>query len=105
MAEMPDFQRSFIYYTTVNHPIWVRIQIDCRCQVIDRATGATDEYVLSVRTQTGLRDIPIDESHDPGYDFWFIFGKDHVFTRREHTSTYNNNPTVVTAADGIFVER
>jgi hypothetical protein len=62
---------------------------------VDAATGAADEYVLGVRTQTGLRSNPPSDSVDPGYDFWMIFSRRHVFIRRVHTSSYNDNSTRV----------
>ena len=94
-ATATDFSRSFIYYVPKGAPIWVRIQIDCRCEALDPATGRTDDYVLSVRTQTGLRTNPPSDAVDPGYDFWMIFGNRHVYIRRVHTSSYNRNPTQV----------
>ncbi len=50
-----DFSRSYCYYVPVGHTIWVRIQAECRCEVFDRAQGTSDEYVLGIRVQTGLR--------------------------------------------------
>lgn len=88
-----DFSRSFIHYEPRSEPIWVRIRIDCRCEVFDPATGAVDEYVLGVRTQTGLRTEPPSDVLDPGYDFWMIFSKKEVYIRRVHTSAYNRNPS------------
>ena len=88
-----DFSRSFIYYEPRSEPIWVRIRIDCRCEIFDPATGAVDEYVLGVRTQTGLRTNPPSDVLDPGYDFWMIFSKKEVYIRRVHTSAYGRNPS------------
>ena len=48
-----DFSRSFCHFQGAK--IWVRIQIECRYQVFDRNTDQVDEYLLTVRTQTGLR--------------------------------------------------
>ena len=90
-----DFARSFCYYVPRSQPIWVRIQAECRCEVVDRQTGHTDEYVLGVRTQTGLRTTPPSDALDPGYDFWMIFSRQHIFIRRGHTSAYTRNPTRV----------
>ncbi len=92
---MTDFARSFCYYTVPTHTIWVRIQAECFCTVTDHRTGQTDEYVLGVRTQTGLRTIPPSDAHDPGYDFWMIFSRRHIFVRRGHASAYSHNPTRV----------
>jgi len=92
-ATATDFSRSYCYYIPKSVPIWVRIQIECRCELIDRATGNSDEYFLSVRTQTGLRSEPPSDALDPGYDFWMIFSKKHIFIKRVHTSSYNNNPS------------
>ena len=88
-----DFSRSFCYYIPKNQKIWVRIQIECRCQIFDRSSGRSDEYFLTVRTQTGLRTDPPSDHRDPGYDFWMIFSKKHVLIRRVHTSSYNLNPS------------
>jgi hypothetical protein len=35
----------------------------------------------------------------PGYDYWIIFSKTHVFTKRSHCSAYLNNPTVLEHKD------
>ena len=89
-----DFSRSFCHYTATGEKrIWVRIQIECRCQIFDRSWGDSDEYLLTVKTQTGLRTQPPSDALDPGYDFWMIFSKKHVFIKRVHTSSYNHNPT------------
>lgn len=88
-----DFSRSFCYYIPMNQKILVRIQIECRCQVFDRSSGQSDEYFLTVRTQTGLRTDPPSDHLDPGYDFWMIFSGKHVLIRRVHTSSYNLNPS------------
>ena len=88
-----DFSRSFCYYVPKNQEILVRIQIECRCVVFDRSSGQSDEYLLTVRTQTGLRTDPPSDHLDPGYDFWMIFSKRHVLIRRVHASSYNLNPS------------
>lgn len=88
-----DFSRSYCHYTPTNRKIWVRIQIECRCEVFDRSSGQSDEYFLTVRTQTGLRTRPPSDHLDPGYDFWMIFSKRHVVIRRVHTSSHNLNPS------------
>ena len=97
-----DFSRSAIHYVPKTVPIWVRISIDCRCLIIDRMSGRADEYVMSVRTQTGLRTDPPSDAADPGYDFWMIFSKRHVFARRTHVSAYGNSPSRSSVDD--FVE-
>jgi hypothetical protein len=103
LEQVIDFSRSYCYYVPVGHTIWVRIQAECRCEVFDRSTGASDEYVLGIRVQTGLRTNPPDDSLDPGYDFWMIFSKKHIFIRRSHTSAQTNNPTKV-PVDERFIE-
>ena len=86
-----DFSRSFCYYVPKEAPIWVRMQVECRCEIFDRA-GGRDEYLLTVRTQTGLWDKPSGPP-DPGYDFWMIFSKRHVFIRRGRVSSQSNDPS------------
>jgi hypothetical protein len=90
-----DFSRSFCYYIPQSTPIWVRMQIECRCELFDRTLGTAtaDEYLLTVRTQTGLRTKPVSATLDPGYDFWMIFSSREIFVRRTHASAYNNNPS------------
>src|SRR5262245_27022255 len=88
-----DFSRSFCHYVPRSDPLWVRIQIECRCEVFDRDAGQADEYLLTVRTQTGLRTEPPSDKLDPGYDFWMIFSRKHVYIKRVHTSSYNHNPS------------
>lgn len=94
-----DFARSFCHYAAHGHTIWVRIQAECLCTVSDHRTGRADEYVLGVRTQTGLRTTPPSDARDPGYDFWMIFSRRHIFIRRGHVSAYNHNPTRVPVGD------
>ena len=89
-----DFSRSFLYCTPKGTDIWVRPQIECICQVFDRRTGAVDEYVLSVVAKTGLTRSSSGVLQ-PGYDYWIIFSKQYVYTRRTHTSSYFNNPTTL----------
>jgi hypothetical protein len=90
-----DFARSYCHYVPRGYTIWVRIQAECRCEIFDTVTGESDEYVLGVRTQTGLRTDPPSDVLDPGYDFWMIFSRKHIFVRRTHASAYASNPTRV----------
>lgn len=64
--------------------------------VNDTATSQSDEYVLGVMAKTGLSTDPKTGVVAPGYDYSIIFSKDHVFTKRSHSSAYLNNPTVLT---------
>jgi hypothetical protein len=64
-------------------------------------TGERDEYVLGVRTQTGLRTDPPSDALDPGYDFWMTFSKDFVYVKRNHASFHTNNPTRVPVSDFV----
>ena len=91
-SKVTDFARSFCYCSPKPGAIWVRMQVECRCEVFDRAKSIADEYILGVRTQTGLHRAP---AVDPGYDFWIIFSKKYVYNKRVHASSYNNNPTRV----------
>ena len=84
-----DFSRSFCHCIPKPGSIWVRIQIECRCEVFDLSKGLSDEYVLGVQVQTGLHKSP---AIDPGYDFWVIFSKNYVYNKRVHATSYNNNP-------------
>lgn len=91
-ASVTDFSRSFLHCIPKPGSIWVRIQVECRCEVFDRANGSSNEYILGVRAQTGLHK---ESTVDPGYDFWVIFSKKYVYNKRVHTSAYNNNPNRV----------
>lgn len=100
--ESIDFSRSYCWYVPAAHSIWVRIQAECICDVIDRETGAYDRYILGVRTQTGLRTDPPSDHLDPGYDFWMTFSEKFVYVKRNHASSSTNNPTRVPV--GEFIE-
>lgn len=84
-----DFSRSFCHCIPRPGSIWVRIQIECRCELFDLSKGLADEYLLGVQVQTGLHKAP---AIDPGYDFWVIFSKEYVYNKRVHATSYNNNP-------------
>jgi hypothetical protein len=91
-----DFSRSYCHCIPKPGSIWVRIQVECRCEIFDRTKGLSDEYILGVKAQTGLHRDP---AVDPGYDFWVIFSKKYVYNKRVHTSSYNNNPNRVAVND------
>jgi hypothetical protein len=91
-----DFAQSFLYCTPRETEIWVRPQIECRLEVFDNNSQRSDEYVLSVVAKTGLTRNQSTGGLDPGYDYWIIFSRSHVYTRRTHTSSYFNNPTTLT---------
>lgn len=91
-----DFDRSFLFCTPKGTDLWVRSRIETRMEVFDRRRGEIDEYVLSVVAKTGLTKNHSTGVPDPGYDYWIIFSKKHVYTRRTHTSSYFNNPTTLT---------
>jgi hypothetical protein len=77
----------------------VRVQIECRGQLIDLASGESNEYVMGVVAKTGLTPVGSTGKIAPGYDYWIIFSKTHVFTKRSHSSAYLNNPTVLDHKD------
>ena len=108
-AKAIDFARSFCYYDSKDDKVWVRVNVECRCEVFDRSTGAADEYLLSVRTQTGLRTDPLSDVNDPGYDFWFIFSKPYIYIRRTLASSYGDSssrhPTKNFQSPGWHVRR
>lgn len=101
MTTSIDFSRSYCFYVPAGHSIWVRIQAECFCEVIDNESGERDEYVLGVRTQTGLRTDPPSDHLDPGYDFWMTFSRDFVYVKRNHASFHTNNPTRVPVGEFI----
>lgn len=92
-----DFSRSYLDCTPRGTRIRVRPRLECRCVVRDRRTGDSDEYLLGVIAKTGLQPDPnaATAERTPGYDYWIIFSKKHVYTRRTHTSSYFNNPTTL----------
>lgn len=99
VSEAFHFPQSFLHCSPTSSGIWVRIQVECRGRLIDTATGKADEYVLGVVAKTGLTTDPATGGRSPGYDYWVIFSKSHVFTKRTHTSAYFNNPTVLKHED------
>ncbi|MCH2127769.1 MAG: hypothetical protein MK179_01435 [Pirellulaceae bacterium] len=94
-AEAIDFARTFCHYEADGGQLWVRVNVDCYCEVFNLSTGESDEYLLSVRTQTGLRTEPLSDILDPGYDFWFIFSKRFVYIRRTLASSYGDSSSRV----------
>jgi hypothetical protein len=62
-------------------------------------SGAKDEYVMGVMAKTGLTPEARTGKLAPGYDYWIIFSKTHVFTKRSHSSAYLKNPTVLEHKD------
>ena len=102
-AETPgtatDFARSFLHCAPNTSGIWVRIQMECFCTLIDRASGKSDEFALGVVAKTGVTKDPKTSGLTPGYDYWLIFSKDKVYTRRTHASAYGRNPTTLSEAD------
>ena len=67
-----DFNQSYGHYFGKESNVWVRVQLECRCEIFDRAKEQSEEYLLSVRTQTGLRTDPLSDIRDPGYDLSLI---------------------------------
>ncbi len=98
-TEAIDFPSSFLYCSPTNSGIWVRVQMECRGCLTDRASGKTSEYVMGVMAKTGLTPLADTGKMAPGYDYSIIFSKTHVFTKRSHSSAYLNNPTVLEHKD------
>ena len=98
-TEAIDFPNSFLYCSPTDSGIWVRAQLECRGCLTDLASGESNEYVLGVMAKTGLTPDPRTGQMAPGYDYWIIFSKTHVFTKRSHSSAYLNNPTVLEQKD------
>lgn len=94
-----DFCKSYMYCSPTKTGIWVRIRIECFCRLIDVATGNADEFALAVVAKTGLTKNPATGKLFPGYDYWLIFSKDTVYTRRTHATVYCSNPTTLQKSD------
>ncbi len=94
-----DFSQSYMYCSPTKTGIWVRIRIECFCRLIDVATGNADEFALAVVAKTGLTKNPATGKLFPGYDYWLIFSKDKVYTRRTHATVYCKNPTTLEKSD------
>jgi hypothetical protein len=94
-----DFSQSYMYCAPSTTGIWVRIRIECFCRLIDVATGNADEFALAVVAKTGLTKNPANGKLFPGYDYWLIFSKDTVYTRRTHATVYCRNPTTLKKSD------
>jgi len=80
-----DFSQSFCYFVPRTEDTWrVRIQLECRAEMIDVKSGASDLYMLGVRTQSGAWHDP---PQTPGYDFWMAFSKRRVYIKRVQPSS------------------
>jgi hypothetical protein len=98
-VEAIDFPRSFLYCSPTGSGIWVRVQIECCGYLTDLASNESNEYIMGVVAKTGLSPMGNTGEIAPGYDYWIIFSKTHVFTKRSHSSAYLNNPTVLEHKD------
>ena len=49
-----DFDRSYLHCAPRGAGIWVRTAIECRADLLDLESGASEPYLLSVKAQTGL---------------------------------------------------
>ncbi len=85
-----DFSRSFLTFridilkkapTTVSHkpPFTLnnaRIPIDCRCEITDKQTGGSQEFVLGVNCKTERVGVERDIWTEPNADFVPVFSRD-----------------------------
>src|SRR5688572_22865539 len=94
--EVTDFARSYLRCVPKKSDISVRIQMECFGRMFDNRTGKADEFALGVVAKTGVTRIAEDGKLTPGYDYWLLFSKDTVYTRRTHASSYLRNPTTLT---------
>lgn len=93
-SDVVDFSRSYLHCSPKGLDIWVRTDIECRCQVLDRSGVVQDEYLLSVKAQTGLTRAS-DGQIAPGYEYWMIFSPSQVYIKRVRVSAYSDDPTIV----------
>jgi hypothetical protein len=89
-----DFSRSFLMFRvdlekseirTVTHkpPFTLnnaRIQLDCRCQITELATGASQEFVLGASCKTERVGVESGIWTEPNADFVPIFSRDRFLT-------------------------
>jgi hypothetical protein len=94
-----DFAHSFMHCAPNKSGIWVRVQMECLCELADRSAGRAHQFALGVVAKTGLGKNPADGKLTPGYDYWLIFTRDTIYTRRTHASVYLQNPTILTASE------
>ncbi len=94
----PDFSRSFLTFridalkrppiTASHKPPYslnnARIQIECRCVVTERATGAAQTFVLGASCKTERVGVERDVWTEPNADFAPVFSGTHFL----HLKTY-----------------
>ena len=98
-VEAIDFPSSYLY-CSLDEFRHLGARSDGMPRLPDRlASGETNEYVMGVMAKTGLAPVAGTGKIAPGYDYWIIFSKTHVFTKRSHSSAYLNNPTVLEHKD------
>jgi len=93
-----DFDRSYLHCAPRGAGIWVRTAIECRADLLDLESGASEAYLLSVKAQTGLGRDAASGSPTPGYEYWMVFSRTAVLMKRVHTSAYFDDPTRVPLA-------
>lgn len=94
-----DFSRSFLQCAPNKSGIWVRIQMECLCELRDNATRQSRRFALGVVAKTGLKKDDRTGELNPGYDYWLILSSDRIYTRRSHASVYLKNPTLLTVSE------
>ena len=89
-----DFSRSFLTFridTLKREPITVshkppfslnnaRIPIECRCEITDKQTGKSEEFVLGANCKTELVGVERDIWTQPNSDFVPIFSRNRFLT-------------------------
>ena len=93
-----DFTKSFVYFrtdilkkpsaTTSHEPPSTlnnaRIQVECRCEITEKATGESHEFALGASCKTERVGVPEGIWTDPCGDFVPIFGRDRFMVLKAY---------------------
>jgi hypothetical protein len=68
-----DYGRSYCFFTTKGRTNTARLQVEARCELLDRATGEREEFFFFASCKAEHTHVPERLFQDPNYDFCGVF--------------------------------
>jgi hypothetical protein len=102
-----DYPNSYLFFTTKRRTNTARLLVEARCELIDEAKGASEEFFFFASCKSEHTYAPRKLFQDPNYDFCGIFSaKDFALIRTPalYEQDMNTVDAVATGFEGLEMQ-
>jgi hypothetical protein len=96
-----DYGRSYLFFTARGRSNTARLQVEARCELLDRATGEREEYLFFASCKAENTHVRERLFQNPNYDFCGVFSA-REFVLFRTPAAYETDPNSVGLIEEYF---